>query len=54
MHRSEVTFVEVVVADLEPTVEVVTWWVTETVYLRAPADLDIDILCALIDAICQC
>jgi hypothetical protein len=54
MQNSEVKFVEVVVADEQSPVEMETWWVTETLFLRVPVDLDPDLLAALVDAICRC
>ncbi|MEZ4320787.1 MAG: hypothetical protein R3F61_25115 [Myxococcota bacterium] len=45
---------KVVVDDEESAVETEIWWVTDTVYLRVPVDLDPELLAALVDAICRC
>ncbi len=53
LQNSEITFVEVVVADGEPTVEAETWWVTDTVYLRVPVDIDPELLATLVEGVRQ-
>lgn len=53
METTDITFVEVVVADSEVQ-ETEVWRVTETVSLVVPVDIDADLLVALVEAIDRC
>lgn len=54
MDSREVTFVEVVLAAEDPSVETELWRVTDTLHLKVPVDLDPELVAALIDAIARC
>ena len=54
MVAPAVTLIELLVDDEEESVETETFWVTPAVYLRVPTDADVDLVSAVIDAICAC
>ena len=54
MVKPPVTLIEVLIDEEEDSVETETFWVTPTVYLRVPADLDTKLVAAVVDAICRC